>query len=135
MIGLSSLVLAEEAASFTKVGNVVTDSKTTLQWQDNNESNSTLKSWEEAISYCEDLTLDNENDWRLPNVNELKSILDRTTKQPAIDTTFKYVTSADYWSSTTNLGYTNQAMKVSFFDGRTQIASKTEANSVRCVRN
>jgi len=135
ILGLSSLVLAQEATPFTKTSDIVTDSRTTLQWQDNVDSNSTVKSWEEAIAYCEDLTLESYSDWRLPNVNELKSIVDRTKKQPAIDTAFEYVTSAYYWSSTTNLGYKNQAMQVSFLDGRTDRASKAEIKSVRCVRN
>lgn len=135
ILGLSSLVLAQEATPFTKTSNIVTDNRTTLQWQDNTESNSTVKSWEEAIAYCEVLTLDGNSDWRLPNVNELKSIVDRTKKEPAIDTTFEYVSSAYYWSSTTNLGYKTQAVQVSFLDGRTDSAVKADSKSVRCVRN
>lgn len=136
ILGLSSLVLAaDEAISFTKTSDIVTDNRTTLQWQDNADSNSSVKSWEEAITYCEDLTLDGYSDWRLPNVNELKSIVDRTKQEPALDTVFEYVSSAYYWSSTTNLGYKNQAVQVNFLDGSTDSALKTDSKSVRCIRN
>ena len=87
MIGLSSYL----SADFTKSGNTVSDSVTGLEWQDNNETNSTRHNWQEAIDYCEALSLDTHDDWRLSNVNELKTLIDRSKREPAIVDGFEYV--------------------------------------------
>jgi len=78
MIGLSTFL----SADFTKNGDVVTDSKTGLAWQD--DAIGSQMSWQSAIDYCEALTLDTYEDWRMPNINELKSIVDRSKREPAI---------------------------------------------------
>ena len=52
-------------ADFVKSNGVVTDSTTALQWQDNEV---VFRSWDESIDYCEALSLNGHNDWRLPNV-------------------------------------------------------------------
>jgi hypothetical protein len=76
----------------------VTDTSTGLMWQQETAGPIT---WEEALTYCEELTLAGYSDWRLPNRNELHSLVDYTTYEPAIDTTaFPDTMSADYWSST-----------------------------------
>ena len=38
------------------VNEIVTDNITGLKWQDNSEAKTVTKNWNEAISYCEDLT-------------------------------------------------------------------------------
>ncbi len=57
------------------ISEIVTDATTSLQWQDNDEAESTQRTWIDAISYCEELTLNEERDWRLPNRSELLSRL------------------------------------------------------------
>lgn len=76
---------------------IVTCDDANLMWQDNDivRTNQYLLTWERAIQTCEDLTLAGFDDWRLPNVNELNSIV----KNPAIKTGY----SEDWtWSSTTD---------------------------------
>ena len=43
--------------------------------------------WEQAFTYCENFTLGGYSDWRLPNRNELQSIVDYSRYNPSIDTT------------------------------------------------
>jgi hypothetical protein len=50
----------------------ITDVKTGMMWQ----MQSTSLSRNNAISYCEKLTLAGYSDWRLPNINEVHSIVD-----------------------------------------------------------
>ena len=77
----------------------VTNTDTGLMWQQDTAPDT--YSWGEALSYCENLTLANYTDWRLPNVNELQSIVDYSTYDPSINTTFfPNTVSDDYWSST-----------------------------------
>ena len=129
IIGASSLLLAD----FTRTNGVVTDNTTNLQWQDDVASVS--KTWSQAITYCETLSLDGRSDWRLPNKNELLSIVDYTKSNPAIDSTFvNIITSNSYWSSTTYSSHTNYAWSIDFYYGDTYGTYKGTSKYVRCVR-
>ncbi len=131
MIGLSISVYAD----FSRSGDVVTDSKTGLEWQDDTDAGGITKTWQGAIDYCEALNLAGESDWRLPNINELTSLVDDTRYGPAIDTTaFQNVDSYYYWSSTTNAGITKFAHIVDFSSGGQHDGSKGTNFYVRCVR-
>jgi len=135
MIGLSSYL----SADFTKSGDVVSDSTTGLEWQDNSDTNGTQRTWQEAINYCEALTLDTHDDWRLPNINELKSLIDRSKREPAIKgDVFEYIGTNNYymyWSSTSIVGAENIAYLVIFGDGSVDGHGKVNNDYVRCVRD
>ena len=79
----------------------VTDVTTGLMWQQGTASVRLTLS--QALSYCETLALAGYTDWRLPNIKELDSIIDRSRANPSIDTDF-FPDSASYlyafWSST-----------------------------------
>jgi len=128
MIGFSILY-----ADFTKSGNIVTDSVTGLQWQDDAIGTSTT--WQDAIDRCENLTLDGLSDWRLPNINELKSIVDRSKYNPAIVNGFSQVSSNDdYWSSTALEEDRGYAWVVFFGYGLVDSFGKDNSFYARCVR-
>ena len=97
--------------------------------------------WQEALSYCENLTLASHNDWRLPNVNELQSLVDyERWYGPAINTTYFPNTQSSYpsgyWSSTTNAGdpYGACAWLVGFYYGGVGYDVKSGGYYVRAVR-
>jgi hypothetical protein len=119
-------------ASFSKSANIVTDSNTGLQWQDN-EIGSTM-TWQSAIDHCEALSLDSYSDWRLPNVNELKTIVDRSKYSPAMVSGFSNVSSGGYWSSSTYKNDSSFAWIVFFRNGGVGSRSKSSSDGVRCVR-
>lgn len=129
MIGLS----VSAWAGLSKSGNIVSDSTTALQWQDN-EVGSEM-TWEDAITHCEDLVLDGHSDWRLPNLKELTSLVDDSRVSPSIDTSvFEYTTSNLYWSSTTYAGNASLAWSVHFSSGSQYYSNKGNNPYVRCVR-
>ena len=121
-------------ADFTRdnATQVVTDSTTGLQWQDNVNI---TKTWTQAIDYCEALTLGGYSDWRLPNFNELYFIADRSKRNPAIDSAFQNVVSNVCWSSSTVVGYENLAWSVHFSNGDGNWNYKSSSVYVRCVRD
>jgi hypothetical protein len=90
--------------------------------------------WENALKACENLNHGGRTDWRLPNINELKSIADYSKYNPAINTVyFPGTASSNYWSSTTFVSYTGSAWYVVFYYGNTDHFSKTSNYYVRCV--
>ncbi|MCX5885994.1 MAG: DUF1566 domain-containing protein [Proteobacteria bacterium] len=113
---------------------VVTDLSTGLMWQ---KDGSTQKDWEGALSYCETLTLAGYNDWRLPNVNELQSLVDYSRGNPCINTTYFSISSSayDYWASTTHTSKGSCcAYEVHFNFGNALYSGKTYTINVRAVR-
>ncbi|MEA3315551.1 MAG: DUF1566 domain-containing protein [Campylobacterota bacterium] len=124
-------------SEYIKNNGVVYDTTTNLYWQDDysDNQNSIKKSnWSEALIYCKDLELNNYNDWRLPNIVELTSIVDDTKYNPAISEVFDNTQSSRYWSSTTNAFYSNGAWGVYFGNGDQNDNNKSDDVYVRCVR-
>lgn len=131
---------AEGTTSFTDNGNgTVTDSATNLIWQKcSNGQNTTdctgtatTVTWANAITYCNGLSLASKT-WRLPNRNELQSIVDYTVFNPSINTTAFPSTLFDssYWSSTSLTLYANVGI---FVYGSVGSAQKSFLRYVRCV--
>lgn len=109
----------------------VTDDISTLMWQQADDS--TTRSWEEALSYCEGLSLAGHADWRLPNLKELLSIV-RYNVFPAINTDFFSVTAGRYWSSTSKHSFSGIAWDVNFGAGNIDFINKSHNYYSRCVR-
>jgi len=128
LIGLSTGLFA----TLTHNADIVSDSLTELQWQDNETP--ARMNWESAIDYCEALSLGGHTDWRLPNKKELLSIVDYSSYEPSINTVFVHTISSNYWSSTTSASYPNYAWLVDFKVGLTPGAPKSHSGHVRCVR-
>jgi len=118
------------SADFTRDNNtkIVTDNETGLQWQDDKN---VTKTWQNAIKYCEALTLGGYDDWRLPNRNEIYSIVDETQARPSISPVFQFSSYKSYWSST-SCG--DGAWVIRFSIGDQYTYHKISNNHVRCVR-
>jgi len=113
----------------------ITDSSTGLMWEQAT-SNASLLSWTGALYYCEDLTLAGYTDWRLPNMKELRTIVDHKTCNPAIDTEyFPDTMLSDYWSSTSRAISPSFAWGIEFASGQDRAYVKNDSSYVRAVRN
>ena len=119
----------------------VTDIATGLIWQQagptDQEGSARTMTWEEALTYCEELELAGKDDWRLPNINELQSIVDYTAYDPSVDVTiFPDTQSGSYWSSTTYDPNSDIAWDIHFLSGDIWVSTpdKTGNRYVRAVR-
>jgi hypothetical protein len=126
------------APSYTRddTKEVVIDNITGLMWQDNDETETVKKNWDDAKTYCQNLSLGEYDDWRLPSIDELMYIADRSKRLPGIDTTyFNHVVQNNYWSSTTVAGSERGAWSVNFDGGYDFVSRKSDSyHWIRCVR-
>ena len=122
-------------AQFKENGDgTVTDLATGLMWY---KPETRERTWREALNFCEGLYWAGYDDWRLPNIKELQSLVNVQLAGPTLDTSFfpgcrPFI----YWSSTTNAGHPEFAWHVDFDDGRTHGSGlKTREYYVRPVRS
>jgi len=91
-------------------------------------------SWHEAQTYARKLSLNDKNDWRIPAVSELESLLDRSKYRPLMRKGVPFRDAFSYWSSTTFGSNKNNAWIV-MFDGAYVLSYyKTNQYYIRCVR-
>jgi len=113
--------------------NTFKDGQTGLIWQDDKDAKNKKMNWKKAKNYCQDLSLALKDDWRVPAVKELQTIVDLKKFNPAVKKGFKNVSSGKYWASEQiieeNIGYL-----VNFKHGDTGKYSTAAKLGVRCVR-
>ena len=150
-------------ASFTDNGDgTIIDNCTNLMWKKCSEGlsgatcgtgSASTMTWENALAQCETVALCNDdtfavdgdcsenegvkyNDWRLPNINELLSIVNYSTASPSINTTyFPNTMSGYYYSSTNRFSNSLYAWGFTFSSSYTNYIGKSVSSYVRCVRD
>jgi len=122
------------AVRFTENGDgTITDNLTGLIWQKVHPS--ALMTWEEALTYANDLSLAGKDDWRVPNVKELQSLNNVSIFKPSFDKNyFTNVLSGNYWSSTTLVNSPSKAWDINVDYGIVSYNDKTIKENVLCVR-
>jgi len=118
------------------VGTVL-DISTNLCWQ-RDMTNAGTKTWANAISYCDGLTLGGQTDWRLPTNEELLTITDLSGLDPAViggdNNKFQNVQSNYYWSYSNFGPDPVNALVVLFSVGYVTLRDKANPINVICVR-
>ena len=125
---------------FTDHGDgTVTDNWTGLMWS--KLTSHGILNWSDAIDYCNSYATGTEQDpvtdWRLPNINELHSLIDLSQSDPALPADHPFIIEPmglviDYWSSTCHLGVLIWAVRIE--DGNVDINGPTEEQNVWPVR-
>lgn len=103
----------------------VNDQATGLMWQQNDFEST---NWDNAVAECKAATTASYNDWRLPNVKELQSLVDYTKSpdthnaaaiSPLFNTTSILNEAGEtdwgsYWASTTHLDFSGEGSDASY---------------------
>ena len=139
--GLRYATKSEEFKEDTVAGgSVVTDTRSGLIWQKGHSPNKMY--WEEALAYCQKLNYAGYDDWRLPNKNELVSLLE-LFPAGSVCSNFPGMDGEEFLSSTTfceygNTGKCNSVYSLDFATGKERMAWKIMEGSeayAKCVRN
>ncbi|WOO31813.1 IPTL-CTERM sorting domain-containing protein [Diaphorobacter limosus] len=123
----------------------VTDPRTGLMWKQCLEGQSwsgsactgtvTPMNWVTALSTAEAASFAGHSDWRLPNLKELRSLVEECRTVPSInDTVFPGTPSSDVWSGSPNANGSNSAWYVDFNDGYANSFNRSYSFLVRLVR-
>lgn len=112
----------------------VLDKETGLVWERSTDSFPRI--WIAALGYCYNLERGGRKGWRLPSVDELSSLVDRSQYGPALPTGHPFTSaySSFYWSSTSDADQIDNMMYVHFSDGEVGSIDKIGNAYVRCVR-
>lgn len=106
------------------------DCQTNMVWQRSYKTNLTFN---EALEYATQLSKETGLEWRVPTIEELSSLLDRTRRVPA--SSFPNMPAIAFWSSLPYVGNTYLAWYVNFDDGNVGSVSRTSGNAVRLVHS
>lgn len=104
-----------------------------MSWSESGCSGTASKmNWQDALQHA-----GTEAGWRLPSIRELRSIAERCSVDPAINTqVFPDTPSAGFWSATPNALSSTSAWSVGFYYGNDTggASNKNDSLSVRLVR-
>ena len=125
----------------------VSDSVTGLMWQrcsvgqtynaETQSCDGTAQqlSWQQALTISQQNNYAGYEDWQVPNIKELASILQLQCVDPAIDVSvFPHTLSNNYWSATTQTAEPSFAWAYQFADGKNNPTNKIADAFVRLVR-
>lgn len=118
-------------------GSTVTDRRNGLIWRAAGRTQPSGESytgaWSEAVEYCDSLNEDGD-DWRLPTIAELESLVDLSKKEPAINGKFS-AEPGRYWTASDCVTTSGSAWSVDFWTGASTCTERTDRASIRCVRS
>jgi hypothetical protein len=137
-------VAPDSRYSIDSTNEVVTDRATGLMWKRCSEGQSgaacatvgsTFYTWTTALTQANTSTHAGFDDWRLPNAEELYSLVETGCSNPSINTTaFPATVLTSYWSSTTYAPDVSIAWVVFFTVGNLNATLKSNNRRVRLVR-
>jgi hypothetical protein len=113
---------------------IILDTTSNLVWHDDTI---TQKTYTDAKAYCNNLSIDSYENWRVPNFTELYSIVDLTKSNPSINSVFQNISLSHFWTRTFNKQSNYTALWIiSFSTGGTfQYNDPATKQSIRCVHD
>ena len=145
------LISSTPTEQFFDNGDTITDRKTGLIWKQCLEGLSgsdcttgitaSTFTWQEALAWPVTVNggagFAGYNDWRLPNIKELQSIVEEQCTKPSVNSTRFPGMSAEstVWSSSPSAVDVDKSWVIWFSDGALYTLLRTDSYNVRLVRN
>ena len=135
--------IAPDSRYIDNGNSTVIDNQTGLMWKQCSEGQSgagcsgsaTTMVWSDALAAGANSSFAGFNDWRLPNVKELRSLVESGCINPAInELRFPNTLAGNYWTSSTNAAIASRAWYVHFDVGGANREPKSGNYGVRLVR-
>ncbi|MGA1713659.1 MAG: DUF1566 domain-containing protein, partial [bacterium] len=114
----------------------VEDKRKNLIWQ--RQDDGTPRTQVDAEKYCQDLELGGWDDWMLPQIGQLRSLIEEDLRPARINRNIfpvRYQNFATYWSETPAGVDAGQRWFIDFLTGKTHTASKTNYGFTLCIRS
>lgn len=124
------------AVAENNVAEAVQDKNNQIIWQKNIETN--VLTWTAAQEYCKNLGLGGYDDWRLPTISELESLVDKRYSPPInpLFGTLPVSYLPYFWSSTIEPNDHKEAQFLNFKNGLPAHINKEKGYGfARCVRH
>jgi len=114
----------------------VIDETAQLVWMDNIDVVRVQMSHKKAVPYCENLSYAGKSTWRIPTLDEFKTIVDKNNEKTYINEAFKYNVPTGYWALKAHIRtFWFYADYMNFVSGTGYYDNRNKDKFVRCVRN
>ena len=114
---------------------VVVDSANKLMWIDNVTVIKLTKTHEDATKYCETLSYAGYANWRVPEIEEFKLIVDKKNERNYINRAFRFNVPDGYWARKAHWRtFWFYADYMHFISGTAYFDSRFKEKFVRCLR-
>lgn len=125
---------------FKDVGDgTIIDNATGLMWPKDwagpGANNGNKANWNNCIDYAQALDFVGYDDWRLPNITELWSLINCSLFNPATPPVFINVIANFYNTSTTYANILTTAWLINIYQGATRVSPKANTRYLVCVRD
>ncbi|MFA7082978.1 MAG: DUF1566 domain-containing protein [Arcobacteraceae bacterium] len=128
---LSAQILQRDARQ-----EIVRDHKNNLMWVDNESTITLQMTHKEALVYCEKLVHGGYSTWRVPTIEEFKTIVDKLNRKTHINKAFKYRIDSGYWAYKAHIRtFWYYADYMNFISGTAYFDNRKVNKYVRCVRD
>lgn len=104
---------------------IVIDNKTGLHWA--------REPFENVVTFDEAIAIKRDN-WRLPTISELVSLIDYDKHIPACNEVFKFDSEKEFWTASSYIGCYDLIWTVDFYSGYVTNRSGWNAAAVRMIR-
>jgi hypothetical protein len=113
-------------------GTAVLDRETGLVWE--RSPDATVRNWQDAQVQCINSNLGGRGGWKLPSIQELRSLIDPTRSNPALPAGHPFTNVGSFYWSASAFSGTTSAWAVAFGIGDAFGLDKSESPFVWCVR-